>query len=835
MINKTKLTYISLFSGAGVGCFAFKKNGFECILTNEIDQKRVNIQKFNKKCKYETGYISGNIESEQTKKRILEELRMWKEKERLDTADVLIATPPCQGMSLINHNKKSSDLNRNSLIVESIHLVLEIKPKIFIFENVSTFLKTACVDKDGEFVSISTAIDKNLAKNYEISKSVVNLKFYGSNSSRTRTIVIGVRKDLSDDINPIDLFPNFTNPRLLGEVISSFKNLSEMGEISNDNFYHAYRSFDKKMLPWIVNLKEGSSAFDNLESVNKPHKIVDNKIIVNKNKNSDKYKRQSLSNVGACVHTRNDQLASQNTIHPKDNRVFSISELMALMSIPKDFKWLEFDLEKLNSFNYEQKLDLYRKNELTIRKAIGESVPTEVFNRIAIKIKAKLGKRILSTSEIKEEVKINNLYSIDNLKNYIKLNKKLISVNSLIKIIEISNPNREENSGYFTDNVLTKELLRLLPDFDKDNIKVLEPAVGLGALIKVVNEKYKQKNKVIIDCIDKDKRNIEMLKFVFDNLIELNSNVKLNYIVSDYFDFKPKDKYDLVISNPPFTKSSLSKIRNLYHFEDYESTNFSSYFLQKSIKESTNLIYILPKSFLIRDEFRSTRNIIAKHNLNHIVDFGEKGFKDVLIETICISVNLEKKPTKTLVISLNKGYEIKQLQTYIVDDLPYWVIYRNNFFDDFCKKLVLDVFTVTRDRQITKKIISDRKEDSIRLLKASNLMDDGNIVLNNNLFVDKDKAKSLSVGKYIDSDTVYLTPNMTYKTRLARKITNTITDGSLAILTPKLNLKISDFLFYSSEKYREFFSIALNYQTRTINIDKDTVYFLGVRKNEIVR
>lgn len=35
------LTYISLFSSAGVGCYGFKQNGFECIATNEILTKRL--------------------------------------------------------------------------------------------------------------------------------------------------------------------------------------------------------------------------------------------------------------------------------------------------------------------------------------------------------------------------------------------------------------------------------------------------------------------------------------------------------------------------------------------------------------------------------------------------------------------------------------------------------------------------------------------------------------------------------------------------------------------------------------------------------------------------
>ena len=51
------MTYISLFSSAGFVCYGFKMEGFDCIATNELIERRLNVQKANKKCKYETGYI----------------------------------------------------------------------------------------------------------------------------------------------------------------------------------------------------------------------------------------------------------------------------------------------------------------------------------------------------------------------------------------------------------------------------------------------------------------------------------------------------------------------------------------------------------------------------------------------------------------------------------------------------------------------------------------------------------------------------------------------------------------------------------------------------------
>ena len=138
------------------------------------------------------------------------------------------------------------------------------------------------------------------------------------------------------------------------ELINKLEKLNKFGEISND-IYHSFRPYDKKMLPWIEKLKEGESAFDNREIDRKPHQIIDNKIIINQKKNGDKYKRNCFNQVAPCIHTRNDILASQNTIHPKENRVFSIRELMQFMSIPNDFKWSDIKEETLNSLTFEDK------------------------------------------------------------------------------------------------------------------------------------------------------------------------------------------------------------------------------------------------------------------------------------------------------------------------------------------------------------------------------------------------------------------------------------------------------------------------------------------------
>ena len=78
--KKKPLTYVSLFSSAGVGCYGFKLEDFECIATNEIIERRLNVQRHNNKCRYESGYIADDILKEETKNKIRKELRILEEK-----------------------------------------------------------------------------------------------------------------------------------------------------------------------------------------------------------------------------------------------------------------------------------------------------------------------------------------------------------------------------------------------------------------------------------------------------------------------------------------------------------------------------------------------------------------------------------------------------------------------------------------------------------------------------------------------------------------------------------------------------------------------------------
>ena len=225
-------TYISLFSYAGVGCCGFKMEGFSCIASVELNARRLNVQKYNQKCKYASGYICGDMTAQSTKDLVFAEIDRWKHREKLKKVDVLVATPPCQGISVQNHKKKD-EINRNSLVVESVEMVGQIRPKVFVFENVMAFEKTLCITKDERIMPIGEFIREALGENYVISSRILNFMNYGAISSRTRALVIGVDKAYKETITPYDLFPEYCKEKTLREVVGDFPVL-EWGEISQD-------------------------------------------------------------------------------------------------------------------------------------------------------------------------------------------------------------------------------------------------------------------------------------------------------------------------------------------------------------------------------------------------------------------------------------------------------------------------------------------------------------------------------------------------------------------------------------------------------------------------
>jgi len=825
-----RMTYVSLFSCAGIGCYGFKQEDYDCVATVELIERRLNVQKYNHKCHYESGYICGDITLQETQDKVFNEIQTWHRQRNMSELDVVIATPPCQGMSVANH-KKGNELKRNSLVVESIKLIQQIMPRYFVFENVPAFMKSICTDIDGQDKPICEAIELNLAGCYNIAAKVINFKDYGNPSSRTRTLVIGVRKD-QKEITPLELFPDRQEEQTLRQTIGHLPHLTYMGEIWDQDIYHTFRPYAAHMQEWIENISEGQSAFDNEDPKRIPHREKDGMIIFNQNKNGDKYTRQYWDKVPPCIHTRNDILASQNTVHPTDNRVFSIREVMLMMSVPKEFEWSAIPYQQLNALSLEEKQKYLKKEDVNIRQSLGEAVPTIIFQQIAHKIKEKAAKKELTEQKANEIIEKNNLKDVETLQKYVKKNKKMGFVR-LAKIAEYANGARTETAAYYTRQDICYSVVKNLPDYpDSKILRILEPATGVGNFLPSLFYKYANVAELHIDVIDINPDSIALLQQILQS-IPLPENIRLNFINKDTLLESFPKRYDIVVGNPPYMKVKDRKLLMTYKksVANTDTSNIFSFFIEKAMQLGDVVSLIVPKSLINAPEFNKTRQMMNEKAITHIVDFGEKGFKGVKIETIAFTINQRTKRSITKVESyITKSVEIKP-QDYITNPaFPYWLIYRNEDFDEVANKMTFGIFKSFRDRTLTKS--NTKQQGKIRVLKSRNIGNNSVIDIDGyDTYIDD--VRGLEVGKYLNHTECILVPNLSYNPRACFMPKGCVADGSVAILTTIDGEQVSpeDLAYYATEEFSKFYGIARNRGTRSLNIDNNSVFFFGKLKN----
>jgi len=164
VLNKTKV--LSLFSGSGGLDLGFLATGkFEIIFANDFNYQA---------CETYTHNIGNHI--------ICEDIAKLK---NLPQADLIIGGPPCQGFSTANP-ARSFDDPRNQLFKEYSRIISEVKPKMFLMENVSGMVTM----QKGEVFKL---IKKELSScGYTLYDKLLNAKDYGVPQSRRRMIVIGI-------------------------------------------------------------------------------------------------------------------------------------------------------------------------------------------------------------------------------------------------------------------------------------------------------------------------------------------------------------------------------------------------------------------------------------------------------------------------------------------------------------------------------------------------------------------------------------------------------------------------------------------------------------------
>ncbi len=429
-----------------------------------------------------------------------------------------------------------------------------------------------------------------------------------------------------------------------------------------------------------------------------------------------------------------------------------------------------------------------------------------------------------------------NISNLIDLENCIKKYGKSLPVDCVYQAAEYLNPNRDLTAAFYTDTMICQKIMDELPDFDnKEHITVLEPSAGAGNFIPFVAEKYKDKKILELYLVDIDENELEIAKLIFETFFrEKYPNVAIIYIHDDYLKFPVSiRKFDLVIGNPPYAKIKDYKLQREYkkNSKITKSSNLFVWFLEKAYKDGDWVSLIVPKTVLNAPEYDEIRNLLKQIRISSIIDFGENGFKGVKIETVNLIFRANETPNTTHVLSITQKIDIMQSQDYITDNkYPSWLIYRNETFDKTANGLELGVFEAFRDRQIVNSMLSDKGK--YRVLKSRNIG-------TNQIFDIKgydsyiSDVHELVVARYLNCRNVILVPNLSYAPRACFLPQNTIANGSVALLTVKdknIVITASDLALFATEEFHNYYRIARNYGTRSLNIDNNSVFYFGIRK-----
>ena len=364
---KNKIKAISLFSNVGIAETYFADVGIEVVVANELVDKRA---RFYKHLYPNVNMICGDITDKDVFDSVINEVVNKK-------VDMLIATPPCQGMSCAG--RKDPKDPRNFLIFYAVEAIKKIKPRFVIIENVPMQQHTQILYKD-EYIFIPDYIERELSEIYRINENrIVNTMDYGIPQSRQRYIYLmvnkleGIKWEFPEKENKI-----ITMKEAIGDLPSLDPCVREDSEKWRFPHYEDKRQKGLKVskwhyppvhswrqIEWMIHTPSGASAFKNeiFYPMTKGRRV----------KGAPRtYMRMFWEKPATTIMQNSGVISAFSTVHPgrcivdskkdveriySDPRALTIYELLILSSLPLDWNipsWAD---------------------DVLIRKVIGEGIP----------------------------------------------------------------------------------------------------------------------------------------------------------------------------------------------------------------------------------------------------------------------------------------------------------------------------------------------------------------------------------------------------------------------------------------------------------------------------
>ena len=376
---------MSLFANIGIHEILLRREGVSFIAACEKDENKADCYH---KMFPETKMVCADIQNPETKAKLIRTGREAK-------IDLIIITPPCQGMS--SAGKRLSDDIRNVLIKDGVEIAKMIKPAFLLFENVKQELTTRIEDDDGSLIPIPEYIQRELGPDYRFNlgdltdrsldrRRVLNTADFGVCQSRERCFILATRrtrsrvwefpepsdrrltlKDVLWDVPSLDPFVKDLNETCRNRFFPDFERKRLVGlEVSR---YHVPPVHTRRHVFPLILTPPGADAFSN-PKIYRPFKQDGNK--------AEKYglQRQAWYGQANTVLQGNSSPTGKYSVHPgrrifipgfetcppmwSDPRTFTTYELMLIFSIP-------------GNFNIPEGCPI-----TFFRKAIGEGIPPKM-------------------------------------------------------------------------------------------------------------------------------------------------------------------------------------------------------------------------------------------------------------------------------------------------------------------------------------------------------------------------------------------------------------------------------------------------------------------------
>jgi DNA (cytosine-5)-methyltransferase 1 len=282
--------------------------------------------------------------------------------------DLVAGGPPCQGFSTAGR-RKEGDL-RNELIKSYIKFIRIVQPKVIFFENVKGF--TQKFDKNkikgkiySEYVTNALEYDSPNGdfQGYKVEGKLVDFSEFGIPQKRTRFILVGIRKDIVNQINPYGFFEQILKQKeiflinkgigltnSLEDAISDLLKINEIVSPDTKSFsaglYNPIQSNYQKLLRGEVDSKIPDShrfAKHSEDTLRKFEFILQNaeknKTLSNELKERFNLKKRTVIPLSGNKPTPTITTLPDDYIHYCEPRIFTVREYARIQSFND---WYEF-------------------------------------------------------------------------------------------------------------------------------------------------------------------------------------------------------------------------------------------------------------------------------------------------------------------------------------------------------------------------------------------------------------------------------------------------------------------------------------------------------------